>query len=186
MSTETPALSALLGDIDNFLLALEEGLARHRLQPGLGQMDHICYRADSNRQYLRLRAALLAYGENLVEGMIGGRPIITYALHSPIASQFGPIPCLELAAPKPGKQHLTGLEHGELVVEDLHRLLAANPHVPFNTKGLAQSPAELSLALPPYQVKFHQRSLAEIIAEEKDRGLVVPVPEDYWLADKQR
>lgn len=175
-----PSIAPLLGDTGRFFDALADGMARHGLPLSLGPMDHICYRAADNREYLALRERLQAHGDGLVEGMIGGRPIITFRLGAPLASPFGPIDCLELAAPKPGKRHHPGLEHGEIVVPDLHRLQATHPRVPFDDRALAQSLPELGLSLPPYQIKFHPRSLADTIAEEIALGLVIPVPAGYF------
>lgn len=183
MVTPVALLMDLLGEPRRFLDELEQGLLAYGLPPTLGPMDHLCYRALDQQEYLRLRSDLAQWGDCLVEGMIGNRPIITYQLHQPIASPFGPVPCIELAAPKAGKQHLHGLEHGEIVVSSLRQLLTDYPEVPFNTKGLQGSVPELTLALPPYQVKFHPRSLADTIALEIARNEVVPVPEDYWLRD---
>jgi uncharacterized protein len=175
-----PTLDELLGEPRPFLDKLQLDLQEHGLPTTLGPMDHICYRAADPQEYLWLRSALTQVGDCLVEGMIGNRPIITFQLHQSIASPFGPIPCIELAAPKTGKQHRHGLEHGEIVVDSLTRLLESYPYVPFNTKGLQGPAPELTLALPPYQVKFHQRSLADTIALEIARGEVVPVPADYF------
>lgn len=181
MVTPTPSLLDLLGDVGCFLNQLEQGLRDYGLPPALGPMDHVCYRAATPQEYLQQRTALARFGDCLVEGMIGNRPIITYRLHQPLASPFGLIPCLELAAPKAGKQHLYGLEHGEIVVDNLPQLLIDYPKVPFNTKGLEGSSPELTLALPPYQIKYHQRSLADTIALEIARNEVVPVPDDYFI-----
>ncbi|OXY82434.1 hypothetical protein B6S08_02575 [Oceanimonas doudoroffii] len=177
MVSPMPSLHALLGNTDAFFAELANGLADHGLPATLGPMDHLCYRAASNDEYISLKDGLSAHGQVLVEGMIGGRPIITYALHRPLASPFGPVPCLELAAPKAGKRHSTGLEHGEIVVPSLTALLETYPQVPFEQKGL---PDELTLSLPPLQVKFHRRSLADTIAHEITNGLVVPVPSGYF------
>lgn len=170
-------LDALLGDPGAFLRQLAGAMARAGLPADLGPMDHLCYRARDKADYLRLRAALAEHGEPLVEGMIGGRPILTLALHRPLSGPFGPVPCLELAAPKPGRVHHHGLEHGEIVVPDLAALQARYPGVSFDTGGL---PHELTLPLPPWQVKFHCTSLADTIAREQAQGLVVPVPADYF------
>ncbi|MDP5291275.1 VOC family protein [Oceanimonas sp. CHS3-5] len=170
-------ITALLGDTDAFFNHLADAMTGHGLTARLGSMDHICYRADSNDEYRALKTRLAEHGQMLVEGMIGGRPIITYALNKPLPSPFGPVPCLELAAPKPGKTHHTGLEHGEIVVPSLTALLARYPDVPFNQKGM---PKELTLTLPPLQIKFHCQSLADTIADEIAEGLVVPVPENYF------
>ncbi|GHA10008.1 VOC family protein [Oceanisphaera arctica] len=175
-----PTLDELLGEPRQFLDELEQGLLDHGLPTTLGPMDHICYRAADQQEYLRLRSALARVGDCLVEGMIGNRPIITFQFHHPLASPFGPIPCIELAAPKAGKQHRYGLEHGEIVVGNLTLLQESYPEVPFNTKGLQGPAPELTLALPPYQVKFHQRSLADTIVLEIARGEVIPVPTDYF------
>lgn len=170
-------INALLGDTHAFFAQLAGAMANHGLPATLGPMDHLCYRAATNDDYLMLKGRLADHGRVLVEGMIGGRPIITYALNEPLSSPFGPVPCLELAAPKPGKTHHSGLEHGEIVVPSLNSLLERYPEVPFNRKGL---PHELTLALPPLQVKFHGRSLADTIADEINDGRVVPVPADYF------
>ncbi|MBM7457010.1 hypothetical protein HNR62_002912 [Oceanisphaera litoralis] len=176
-------LNELLGEPCHFLAELELGLLEHGLPPSLGPMDHVCYRAADRQEYLRLRSALARFADCLVEGMIGNRPIITFRLHQPLTSPFGPIPCIELAAPKAGKAHRHGLEHGEIVVDSLGRLLESYPDVPFNTKGLQGPAPELTLALPPYQVKFHHHSLADTITREIARNEVVPVPDEYWSKD---
>ncbi|WP_341534300.1 VOC family protein [Oceanisphaera pacifica] len=175
-----PALYSVLDNIPNFLGELEQGMLEHGLSPSIGAMDHLCYRAQDNNEYLMLRDTLAQCGDVLVEGMIGQRPIITFKLHHPLPSAFGPIPCLELAAPKMGKQHTHGLEHGEIVVASLQQLLQDYPWVPFKRDALHSEAPELSLALGRYQVKFHCQSLADIIALEIANKQVIPVPENYF------
>ncbi|ART79156.1 VOC family protein [Oceanisphaera avium] len=173
-------IEEVLGKLAPFLGHLEQGMLEHGLSLRLGPMDHICYRAATTQEYLELRARLMMFGEVLVEGMIGQRPIITYRLHHAIPSAFGPIRCLELAAPKAGKRHLAGLEHGEIVVLSLEQLLLDYPWVPFNCSALHSSHPELTLSLAPYQIKFHCQSLADTIAIEIALQQVVPVPTDYF------
>lgn len=170
-----------LGNLDYFLAELEQGLLDHGLALRLGPMDHVCYRAANNQEYLELRQHLAAFGQVLVEGMIGGRPIITFKLNHPLPSAFGPIPCLELAAPKAGKSHTPGLEHGEIVVPNLTQLLDDYPWVPFNRRGLTAPAPELTLSMGRYQIKFHQQSLAATIALEIAENRVIPVPDDYFI-----
>ncbi|MNR27852.1 hypothetical protein D3C85_1451450 [compost metagenome] len=116
-----------------------------------------------------------------MEGMIGGRPIATYRLHQPVCVNEVSVPCIELAAPKPGRSHQAGLEHIELVVPSLHALVAAHPVLPFKTGNIedGRNP-DVGLMLPSGQVKFHLRPLSEVIDEELGTGAVVPVPPDYY------
>ncbi|WP_417617045.1 VOC family protein [Oceanisphaera sp.] len=175
-----PILEDVLGNVRHFLTELEQGMLDHGLSLGLGPMDHLCYRARDNAEYLSMRTRLAEFGDILVEGMIGNRPIITFKLFHPLASPFGAIPCIELAAPKPGKQHSHGLEHGEIVVPHLQQLLDDYPWVPFNRTALHSRAPELTLALAPYQIKFHCHSLADTIVREIAHQQVVPVPDDYF------
>ncbi|MBU3825311.1 MAG: VOC family protein [Candidatus Oceanisphaera merdipullorum] len=174
-------LDETIGNLDYFLAELEQGMLDHGLALRLGTMDHVCYRAASNQEYLDLRQRLAPFGQLLIEGMIGGRPISTFKLNHPIPSAFGSIPCLELAAPKAGKQHTLGLEHGEIVVPSLKQLLSDYPWVPFNRTGLSHSAPELTLKMGAYQIKFHSQSLADTIAIEVAHGQVIPVPTDYFM-----
>lgn len=177
-----PRLSDIFTRLPHFLSELELGMLDHGLSLGLGPMDHLCYRAADNQEYLEVRSLLTQFGAPLVEGMIGGRPIITFALTHPLPSAFGPIPCLELAAPKAGGQHLHGFEHGEIVVPNLQLLLDEYPWVPFDRCALHNTSPELRLTLGAYQVKFHCQSLADTIAQEIARNQVLPVPENYFSA----
>lgn len=117
----------------------------------------------------------------LVEGMIGGRPIATYQLHQPLLVGEVQVPCIELAAPKPGRVHQAGLEHIELVVASLQELVAHYPEQPFKTGNMLDTRnPDIGLMLPSGQIKFHLRPLAEVIAEEVATGSVVAVPADYF------
>ncbi|MCO4204665.1 VOC family protein [Aeromonas taiwanensis] len=144
-------------------------------------VDHLCYRAATLPEYLELKETLAAHGVLLVEGMIGGRPIATYRLHRPVSWQQVTVPCIELAAPKAGRNHQAGLEHIELVVPSLQALVAAHPDVAFKTANMddVRNP-DVGLMLPSGQIKFHLRPLSEVIDEELCTGAVVPVPADYY------
>lgn len=174
-------LNATLGPMAPFVAQLLTELTALMGEHDAPQVDHLCYRAASLAEYLRLKSELARHGVLLVEGMIGGRPIATYRLHQPVCWQQVTVPCIELAAPKPGRSHQAGLEHIELVVPSLHELVAAYPVLPFKTANIddGRNP-DVGLMLPSGQIKFHLRPLSEVIDEELLTGAVVPVPVDYY------
>ena len=120
-SHELPLLEHVIGDYRGFISAVHARLVRAGCDARARgyQMDHICYRVESLRQYRRTLDALVpALGELLVESMIGGRPIAIVALHTPIVHEGFEIRCIELPCPKHGSPYARGLEHAELVVCD--------------------------------------------------------------------
>ena len=88
----------------------------HQFDPDGFEMDHVCYRVETNASYDAKRAALLSLGVLLTETNIGGRPIAMIQLHEPIRHAGFEVACVELPAPKPGRHYAEGLEHAELVV----------------------------------------------------------------------
>lgn len=173
-------LDSILGPQGPFVSLLLSQLAELGVETGY-PVDHLCYRAADNQEYLRLRALLEQAGELLVEGMIGGRPIATYRYHQPVVSGVVSVPCIELAAPKPGRSHQAGLEHIEMVIPSLEAFMAAHPHCVFRTDNQhdLRNP-DIALTLGGGQVKFHLRTLETVIAEEVSWGEVCQVPGDYW------
>ncbi|MDO2947916.1 VOC family protein [Aeromonas simiae] len=169
LGPQAPFVSSLLGQLAELGIDISH------------PVDHLCYRAASREEYLRLRTALAQAGELLVEGMIGGRPIATFRYHQPVQLARHAVPCIELAAPKPGRSHQAGLEHIELVVPSLSSLVAAHPQLAFRTDNqLDGRNPDVALPLAGGQVKFHLRPLEAVIAEEKATGAVIPVPADLW------
>lgn len=177
-------LDSTLGPMAPFVARLLTELAECGLSFAEPHIDHLCYRAATLPEYQRLDELLAGVGELLVEGMIGGRPIATYRLHQPLQAGEWSVPCIELAAPKPGCTHQAGLEHIELVVASLQALVARYPELPFKTGNMQDTRnPDIGLMLPSGQIKFHLRPLAEVIAEEVAIGAVVAVPADYFEQD---
>ncbi|MBL0665909.1 VOC family protein [Aeromonas jandaei] len=174
-------LDSTLGPMAPFVSRLLAELAECGLSFTEPHIDHLCYRAATLPEYQHLNGLLTGAGELLVEGMIGGRPIATYQLHQPVQVGAVRVPCIELAAPKPGRTHQAGLEHIELVVPSLQTLVERHPELPFKTGNMLDSRnPDVALMLPSGQIKFHLRPLAEVIAEEVATGAVVAVPDDYF------
>ncbi|AKA17816.1 VOC family protein [Aeromonas hydrophila] len=175
------SLDTTLGPMAPFVCQLLTELDALAIHPVAIEVDHLCYRAATLSEYQALKALLASHGDLLVEGMIGGRPIATYRLHQPVPHAHGIVPCIELAAPKPGRSHQAGLEHIELVVPSLDVLLAAHPEVSFKTGNLRdERNPDVAVMLTSGQIKFHLRTLAEVIEEELVSGTVVPVPVGYY------
>lgn len=169
------------------------------------EIDHICFRCASKEEYTRIIGDLVPeHGELRIEGMIGGRPIATIALHEAIAFESWKIGCIEIPCPKPGREYASGLEHMEVVIAPLLSSDAqpATPHhskphleafvrqyagdgvsaLTFDTRAIDKEVnADVSLSVSSdASVKFHLCSLLDVTGMEKREGLVEPVPGDYF------
>ena len=81
------------------------------------ETDHIAVRINGVEAAKASHQQWLAYGEEISNNQINGRPIIVIKLNEPIVFGCRTIPCLEL--PYPGKKHYSeqGWEHVECVVK---------------------------------------------------------------------
>ncbi|HNU55805.1 MAG TPA: VOC family protein [Flavobacteriales bacterium] len=131
-------------------------------------LDHICYRVATAERYLHWKDLLSKNGDLLGETMIGGRPISTFKLHEPIIHLDRRITVVELPAPKEGSPYIEGWEHVEFVVGIDPRAFAARyPSLPWDMSGADKaSNPDVRLSYDGFSVKFHQRSLEEVIAQE--------------------
>jgi predicted metalloenzyme YecM len=199
------AMQALIGDYDAFLRSVVAGIegagiplqAPHAAGPHM-EIDHICYRCASLAEYVDLKARLAeeAGCSLLIESMIGNRPISILEFPDPIQHAKWSVRCLELASPKPGRQHRRGLEHAEVVIgsEPAHMLsskallesfMAAHDQVQFDTGGIEKAiNADVSVSVPGgLTVKFHACPIYEVVEYEKKNGLVEAVPPEYFMTN---
>ena len=137
------------------------------------ELDHVCYRVPDTGRFEALRTMLAQQGTLLGEHVIGGRPIATFKLEEPILFDDRSIAVVELPAPKPGSDYAEGFEHAEFVVDEEPLAFAQRyPELKWDLSG-ASKPinADVRLNYDGFSVKFHRRSLADVIAvEERERA----------------
>ncbi len=160
----TPFLTELLASLEPSPGALDHLL-----------LDHICYRVESVADYERLRDGLSVENALLAESIIQGRRISTFRMSAPWVYRQRRIELLELPEPKPGRFYPEGYDHVEFVAD---RPLAAfagwlEEHLGIDEarldrSGLSKaSNADLRIHLGGGRsVKFHERALDAVIAEE--------------------
>ncbi len=138
-------------------------------------ITHIGYRCISSANYDRKKTELAATNfDMLSEIKIGGRSISIWKHQSEtFANQFPVI--LELIAPKPTNHYAEGLQIVALLLptedgEILNRLVLISPHL-FDISGLDnQLNPHVEIPLDNGNVvKFHIRSLEDVIAIEKSQ-----------------
>lgn len=159
------------------------------------EIDHICYRCQSNEEYIDVRTKLTSnnVGSLLVEGMIGGRPISTIHLKEPYRYEDWSIPCIEVASPKPNRIHQAGLEHFEVVIGNIDDVFGYSknklvdftslyPAIKFDLKAIDKDiNADVSLEFESAgSIKFHLRSLFDVCNHELTEGSSEGVPSDYF------
>lgn len=136
------------------------------------ELDHVCYRVADMGRYEALRTMLAEYGTLLGEHWIGGRPIATFKLNEPFLFEGRSIAVIELPVPKPGSKYDEGFEHAEFVVDEEPLVFAERyPELKWDLSG-ASKPinADVRLNYDGFSVKFHQRALADVIADEERDG----------------
>jgi HAD superfamily hydrolase (TIGR01549 family) len=163
------SLDKLYIDAQSFLSKVEALLIEKKIDTNIMQPDHICFRVQSQAEYMHFKQFL---GENsllLTEEIVNGRPICTYRFEVPFKFQNKSIYLLELPSPKLNNKYQTGFEHIEFVTKDsFEKIKFQYTDFDFKLGGNAVVNPELSLALSDnVQIKFHHSSLDRVIELEK-------------------
>lgn len=164
---------SLLGDIDGFLDKVLTALADDGIDVSDSEMDHICYRVETQERYEAVKDELSELGELLSEAVINGRPIATFKLAEPIVYKDREIYCVEVPSPKKNYKYPEGLEHAEFVIgESFGYFIATHPKVKFDAKDIAKANnPDIKIEYKGFSVKFHRESLEEVIKHEKEQGI---------------
>ena len=162
-------LADIIGDPQVFLEDLFSKISDIELKVENYELDHICYRVESNSEYKSKKEELLEFGELLIESMVNGRLISTFKLFDPIIFQNRKIYLLELPSPKSSHSYPRGLEHVEFVTKDpLQKIIDRYPQYSFEAFGIHKKiNADITLKLGNYCIRFHNQSLEEVIKIEK-------------------
>jgi uncharacterized protein len=163
----------ILEGVEEFVANIDRGLDELKIDRNfLTEMDHICYRVETDERYRELVEKLGQWAVLLGEHMVSGRLIATFQLNEPLEVGDWRVSYLELPAPKEGSPYAEGLEHAEFVVlgGNLDRFRAQHAHLEdaFSTKGMSKElNPELGLKTAGISVKFHRLPLGEVVRLEK-------------------
>lgn len=139
------------------------------MMPDISLIDHACYRVASVEAYQIIKGNLEQHATLLSEALINGRPIATYKLAQPLAIAPGYVlDVIEIPAPKAGRNYQEGFEHLEAVTKiPLKQFMVLYPNIQFDCSNLtALVNRDVSCILKSGHIKFHERSLEEIIRDE--------------------
>ncbi|MFK7979776.1 MAG: VOC family protein [Saprospiraceae bacterium] len=155
----------LLGDSTPFLDHIFQYLSLKKVEVTSYELDHICYRVETEERYQYLKKKLIDLGELLTESQIGGRAIASIKLRKPILYKSRKIWLIELPAPKKGSFYQEGFEHVEFVINvPFEDFLKAHSHLNFLTKDLKKSVNQgVTLKETDFSVKFHHHTLEYVI-----------------------
>ena len=171
-------MTDVLKTIEPFVANINRGLDEAGIDRRyLCEMDHVCYRVETDERYQELLAELTKATRLIGEpALINGRPIATFQFPEIVHAAGWDINYLELPAPKPGSQYAEGLEHAEFVVlgGDLTRFRAAHAHLEgqFAESGMNKTiNPELGLKAYGMSVKFHELALGKVVRIEQQASV---------------
>ena len=158
-------IQQLLGNPTPFLDHLFQYLSAKGINVANYELDHICYRVETEERYQQLKKQLSNLGELLTVSQIGGRAIASIKLDQPIIYKKRKIDVVELPAPKKGSFYKEGFEHVEFVIDvPFDNFMEAHPHLDFITKDLKKSVNQgITLKETDFSVKFHHHTLEYVI-----------------------
>jgi len=167
-------MSEFLGDPKAFIETTSAGLDGVGVRrEELIQMDHICYRVETDERYDALKTHAQNVAELVAENQVNGREISTFELHEPLRAAGWTVPYLELPAPKVGSSYEEGWEHVELVTSgSLERFEARHRELPFSRDGMnklinPELGLKVGVAMGMLIVKFHEQPLGAVARIEK-------------------
>lgn len=164
----------MVGDYMGFVAGLVAEVEKEGFDMGdFSSLDHICYRVPTVDRYESKNKELERVAELLGEVVIGGRNISTFQLNDPIIAAGWRVDSIELPSPKPGRNNMEGLEHGEFVLYDpMIKFLTKYKNMAFDTRKVDRlNNPEVGYSLPSGRsVKFHVLSLTAVLQLEDIAG----------------
>ena len=159
------SLEKLLESPHPFLNRVFSSLDEDDIDISSYELDHICYRVETNERYDELREKLLEVGILLTEAQIGGRAISSFKLDKPIIYRNREICCVELPAPKPKRSYVEGYEHVEFVIDvSFEEFMAAHPKISFDMGASTKEiNPDITIDYDGFVVKFHHNTLEYVI-----------------------
>lgn len=160
----------MIEQVESFLDKVFKQIEKANIELKHWEIDHICYRTTSEKNYIESKNYFSTLGELLIESEVGGRQIATYKLENPIKYKSYNIPLVEVPAPKAGKITPEGFEHIEIVIDcSFDEILNQYPQCRFDKKGMDKNlNPELEIEFTDCAIKFHHKSLEEVIKIEKN------------------
>lgn len=155
--------------VEAFLDEIFLQLLRSEIDVSYYELDHICYRVETQWEYNECKEHISQLWSLLSETKIWGRHIATYKLKKPIIYQNRKIHVIELPAPKQWSNYRTWFEHVEFVVDkSLESFIAEHSELEFKTKALSKEiNPDVSLNFWDTAVKFHINTLENVIEWEQ-------------------
>jgi predicted metalloenzyme YecM len=156
--------------LNQFLDNLFADLKKENIDVSNFFLDHVCFRTESEADYLRTKEEFFEVGELLSETLVGGRLIASFKLQRPFIYHDRLIRVIEVPAPKAGSPYPRGFEHAEFAIPiSFHQLFELYPSTHFKRpKNPGAFNAEVSLKLNQSNVKFHHLPLEAVIAIESN------------------
>jgi predicted metalloenzyme YecM/ribosomal protein S18 acetylase RimI-like enzyme len=154
-----------------FLDRLFLQMKTRQIDIGIWEIDHLCYRTDSNSKYLEICREVSQFAQLLIESPVNGRLISTYKLSTPIFYRGQTIDLIEIPSPKQGKVTMQGFEHIEVIAEeDFSELQYRYSSFSLDVSGLRKEHnQELEIPFTDCALKFHPCSLESVIELEKNQ-----------------
>lgn len=125
-------------------------------------LDHIAYKASSDKEYDKLKPEFMEMGELVREVLVGGRRVGVFKLKKPLVYKKYRIPAVELIGPMEGEKVVSGLEHAEFVLkESFESFMKKYPDLNWDTSSINRDKyCMLKLKLREgMQVKFPEKSI---------------------------
>ena len=109
-------LTKIIGDYPLFVSTLLTCLDKAGIKYDGFQIDHLCYRTETQEGYEMMKDNLRAVSSGFLENIHNGRQISKFLLKDPLSVRGYKIPLIELPAPKAGRFYESGLDHFEMAV----------------------------------------------------------------------
>ena len=157
----------IIGNYKAFIDEILSSLYKKQVKLDKLEGDHLCFRVETLSQYKDMKAKLGMFSLEYSENIHHGRPITIFKLREPLRIQGFEFPLIELPAPKTDRAYKFGLEHIEFVVPDFTRF--KQDYVGLFTGKEDSGPYNQLVKITfndGKTVKFHQRSLLEILKLE--------------------
>ena len=159
----------MIPDPRSFLTELFASLKRHDIDVSPFELDHICYRVETEICYTEMNVCFLEHARLLVESIVSGRLIATFKLKAPILFEGRSIAVIELPSPKSSSPYSEGYEHAEFVIDsDPVAFTERYPQLDWDLSGTHKEVnADVRLPLGRISVKFHRDALEKVIEGER-------------------